>query len=144
MTNRLKVAPIIAAFALAMPAAAQPPSSEGWTLAYEYDEAAFYLRDHDWFAGRPTSASVKVWSWVDQFARPGVEHSLNLIEINCVAERYRFLKSSDYDAKGKATDGGTSQWDYVTPGTIISEVVRLTCMEPAPQSEQQPRLGDFW
>lgn len=121
---------IVAALALAAPAAATPPPAEGWSRINQTGDQDHWIRDKDWMAGRPDSASVLVWTWVDHKRSRTISHEMILLEINCPAEAYRFAQMRSFDHRGVSTPLGATEWEIATPGTIIGEIVRVTCMAP--------------
>lgn len=133
-----------AALVLAAPlnAGETPPQSE-WTQVHSDEDGAIFIRDKDWFAGRPDSTSVLVWVWMQHKNSPSVSHTTMLTEINCPAEAYRYVQMHDFDHKGKQSSLGGGKWEFASPETVIGEVVKATCMEPGSQDEpQQPE--NFW
>ena len=135
----------LAALLIAAPLAAAPPPSEGWTLISEGDDRDTWIRDKDWMAGLPDTASAFVWSWIDHKRNATVSHEMILLEINCPAETYRFAQMQSYSKRGKSTSLGGSRWEFAAPETIIGEVVRVTCMEPeAPAQQRQVPQRELW
>lgn len=136
---------IAAALIAAAPVTAAPPSEEGWTRINEDTDKDYWLRDRDWLAGRPGDTNALVWTWVDHKRSRTTSYDLILLEIDCPAEGYRFAQSHSFDHRGKSSELGSSEWRHAAPGTIIAEIVRVTCMEPAqtPQ-QQQTNRREFW
>jgi hypothetical protein len=119
----------IGAFTFAT-AQAEPPSEEGWSLISEDEERDIWVRDKDWMAGRPDSRSALVWAWFDTKQKRDISHVTILIEVNCLTEKYRFIKMLEFDKAGNSTDIGSTEWDFASPQTIIGGVVGLTCSAP--------------
>lgn len=136
---------IAAALIAATPVTATPPSEEGWTLIDKGTTHDHWVRDRDWTAGRPGDTGALVWTWVDHKRSRTTSHDLILLEINCRAEGYRFAQAHSFDIRGKSSPLGTTEWEHAAPGTVIAEIVRVTCMEPAeaPQPQQTNRR-EFW
>ena len=129
-----------AALLMAAPLGAAPPSEEGWYLVSEHEDRDYWIRNKDWTAGRPADRSVLVWTWVDHKANRSIAYENLLLEINCPIETYRFVKIQSFDHRGKVTTHSGSSWEFASPSSIIGEIVRLTCMEPAPApTAEQPR-----
>lgn len=136
----------VAALALAAPVHAEPPTGEGWTRINVTADQDHWIRDKDWTAGRPDTTSALVWTWVDHKRSRTISHELILLEINCPAELYRFVQMQSFDHRGKSTSFAGTAWEFAPPETIIGEVVRVTCMEPAPiaPEQQQQQQREFW
>jgi hypothetical protein len=140
MKGKPNVKKLICALAMALvcaPVSAAAPPENEWTKVSSDHETTFYIRDKDWHLGRPGDTSVFVWYWVDYHRDARRAHGVHLLEINCVAEAYRIVRTNKYDHRGVATTGTEpSRWDFATPGSVIEGMVRLTCAAPDE--------GDFW
>jgi hypothetical protein len=115
---------------LALGAAAGAPA---WVSIGESESTAYYL-DPD--TVRADGTHRRVWRLFEYKAqqREGVKSGKALIDIDCQAGTYRYLKTMYYSeplGKGKYLGGrGEHRKEYIGPGTMIGQLANLVC-QPA-------------
>lgn len=125
--------PLLRIAVLAGLAAAAGSAASAWVSLGESESTAYYL-DPD--SVRATGSQRRVWRLFDykEPQRNGVHSGKALIEIDCHAGTYRYLKTSYYSeamGKGRYLGGmGAHRKEYIGPGTMVGQLANAVC-EPA-------------
>jgi hypothetical protein len=127
----------------ALPAAGLALASAGvaaaWVPIGESESTAYYL-DAD--SVRSEGTHRRIWRLFDYKEQPreGVKSGKALIDIDCQAGTYRYLKTMYYSeamGKGVSVGGrGEHRKEYIAPGTMIGQLANLVC-QPAARKQAQ-------
>jgi hypothetical protein len=118
---------LAAALVVAMPAAA-------WVAVGESESTSYYL-DPD--SIRVEGTHRRVWRLFDYKEKQanGVRSGKALIEIDCQADTYRYLRTMYYSepqGRGKVLGGARERRkEHVVPGTMIAQLAKAACQAPA-------------
>lgn len=115
---------------------ATPAVQAAWVAYAESESGAFYL-DPD--SVREEGHRRQVWRLFDLKAprTDGVQSGKALIEMDCNARTYRYLRTLYYAgpmARGKYLGGATAQpTEPISPGSAIGDLSRRVCVRGTPQ-----------
>ncbi len=118
---------LAAALVVAAPAGA-------WVAVGESESTSYYL-DPD--SIRVEGAHRRVWRLFDykEAQASGVRSGKALIEIDCHADTYRYLRTMYYSepqGRGKVLDGARERpREHIVPGTMIAQLAKAVCQAPA-------------
>jgi len=118
------------ALAATLLACAGAGASAAWVSIGESESTAYYL---DPATVRSDGAHRRVWRLFDfkQQEREGVKSGKALIDIDCQAGTYRYLKTMYYSeamGQGRYVGGrGEHRKEYIAPGTMIGQLAGLVC-----------------
>ena len=110
-----------------------------WVSVGESESTAYYL-DPD--SVRTEGPHRRVWRLFDAKEQQGegVRSGKALIEIDCQAGTYRYLKTMYYSepmGKGRYLGGrGAHRKEYIGPGTMIGQLANLVCPPAQPGAEK--------
>lgn len=105
-----------------------------WVPIGESESTSYYL-DAD--SVRSEGAHRRVWRLFEYKEQPreGVRSGKALIDIDCRAGTYRYLKTIYYPeamGQGKSLGGrGEHRKEYIAPGTMIGQLANLVCQPAA-------------
>ena len=117
-------------------------SASAWVSIGESEATAYYL-DPD--SVRTEGAQRRVWRLFDLKERQpdGVQSGKALIEIDCRAGTYRYLKTMYYSGgmgKGRYLGGrGEHRKEHIAPGTMIGQLATRVC-QPAGDGAVAPAV----
>ncbi|MDB5953570.1 surface-adhesin E family protein [Ramlibacter sp.] len=104
-----------------------------WVAVGESESTSYYL-DPD--SIHVEGAHRRVWRMFD-YKEPqasGVRSGKALIEIDCEADTYRYLRTMYYSqpqGRGKVLGGARERHkEHIVPGTMIAQLAKATCMAP--------------
>jgi hypothetical protein len=98
-----------------------------------YGESEIGVHYWDPTSVRADGDRKRVWRLIDRRHKlgNGIQSGKALIEIDCKAGKYRYLKTMQYSGKmGQGTYlGGDNEQpaDFVAPGTMIGHLAKLVC-----------------
>jgi len=125
------VAPRLAA---ALAALLAGPAALAWVPVGESDSTAYYL---DPETIRVEGVHRRVWRLFDYKApqASGVRSGKALIEIDCRADTYRYLRTMYYSepqGRGKLLGGARERpREHIAPGTLVAQLAKAACQAPA-------------
>ncbi|HEX2545060.1 MAG TPA: surface-adhesin E family protein [Ramlibacter sp.] len=108
--------------------------AHAWVSLGETESTAYYL-DPD--TVKSEGERRRVWRLFDLKERQknGIKSGKALIEIDCGASTYRYLRTmyySDAMGKGKYLGGVRNQGrEHIGPGSMIGQLARTVCDQPA-------------
>jgi hypothetical protein len=126
----LRLCAVAGALLIAVPASA-------WVAVGESESASYYL-DPDTI--HIDGARRRVWRLFDYKEKQasGVRSGKALIEIDCQADTYRYLRTTYYSepqGRGKVLHGARERRkEDIVPGTMIAQLAKATCQAPATKS----------
>ena len=104
-----------------------------WVAVGESESTSYYL-DPD--SIRAEGAHRRVWRMFD-YKEPqasGVRSGKALIEIDCEADTYRYLRTMYYSepqGQGKLLGGARERHsEHIVPGTLIAQLAKSACAAP--------------
>ena len=108
-----------------------------WVAVGESESTSYYL-DPD--SIRAEGAHRRVWRMFDykQAQASGVRSGKALIEIDCEADTYRYLRTMYYSepqGRGKLL-GGTRERprEHIVPGSMVAQLAKAACQAPVPKT----------
>ena len=128
MTGRIlaRLCALLAVFFVAVPAGA-------WVAVGESESTSYFL-DPD--SIRVEGPHRRVWRMFD-YKEPqasGVRSGKALIEIDCQADTYRYLRTMYYSqaqGRGKVLGGAHERHkEHIVPGTMIAQLAKAACVAP--------------
>ena len=113
-----------------------------WISVGESENTAYYL-DPD--SIRVEGAHRRVWRMFEYKApqASGVRSGKALIDIDCQADTYRYLRTMYYSepqGRGKVLGGARERRkEHIVPGTMIAQLARTTCQPAVAKSVATPK-----
>jgi hypothetical protein len=133
--------PLLRALVLAALAFGAAGAAHAWVSIGESASTAYYLDPH---TVRTDGTLRRVWRLFDYKGqqREGVKSGKALIEIDCHAGTYRYLKTMYYsEALGEGQyvgGGGERRKEYIAPGTMVAQLANAVC-QPGEARAGAPR-----
>ncbi|MBC5767758.1 surface-adhesin E family protein [Ramlibacter albus] len=122
--------PAIVALGLVLACAAPHAAAQDWV---NYGESEVGVHYYDPTSIRAEGDRKRVWRLIDRRSQVGngIKSGKALIEIDCKAGKYRYLKTLQYSGtmgQGTYLGGGEEQAaEFVAPGTMIGHLAKLVC-----------------
>jgi hypothetical protein len=122
--------PAIVAIGFLLACAAQRAAAQDWV---NYGESEIGVHYWDPTSVRAEGERKRVWRLIDRRQRlgSGIQSGKALIEIDCKAGKYRYLKTMQYSGnmgQGRLVEGDNEQPpEFVAPGTMIGHLSKLVC-----------------
>lgn len=120
----------VLAIGVACASFAQGAPAPDWVNFGESDVGMYY---YDPASVRTDGSRKRVWRLIDRRQRlgNGIQSGKALIEIDCKAGTYRYLKTMQYSGKmgqGNYLGGDDEQPpEFVAPGTMVGYLAKLVC-----------------
>jgi len=124
----LRVCCAAATLLVAVPAGA-------WVAVGESESASYYLDPDTIHVDGPRRRVWRLFDYKEKQAS-GVRSGKALIEIDCQADTYRYLRTTYYSepqGRGKVLHGARERRkEDIVPGTMIAQLAKATCQAPTP------------